>query len=144
MDSDLEPILSIAPLDEALADRHQRRGAHRRLFREMVKGELEAGPLSWMRRRALVKFAQRLEIDPFEARLLIRGVEYEGVTVPLTTMPSAQLEDPEFTRRGRWRAPTDDDVISERNKAAVIRTIILFLLVFLNYLLMRFMGVAPF
>ena len=110
----------------------------------MVKGELEAGPLSWMRRRALVKFAQRVEIDPFEARLLIRSVEFEGAVVPPTMMPFVQLQDPKFTRRGGWRAPTDDDVVSLRNKAAVVRTIIMFLLVFLNYLLLRFMGVALF
>ncbi len=53
------------------------KAANRRLFREMVKGEIEDRPLSWSRRRSLIRFARRLEIDPFEARLLIRAVEYE-------------------------------------------------------------------
>jgi hypothetical protein len=53
------------------------KAANRRLFREMVKGEIEDRPLSWSRRRSLIRFARRLEIDSFEARLLIRAVEYE-------------------------------------------------------------------
>lgn len=130
MDGEVEQILSLAPLDEALADRQQRRGAHRRLFREMVKGELESGPLTWLRRRALVKFAERLDIDCFEAQLLIRGVEYEGAMIPAAAMPSAQ-------------AQADDDA-SHRRSAAVIRIIAMLLLVALNYLLLRFLGVVPF
>ena len=50
---------------------------NRRLFREMVKGEKEANMLTPRRRRSLVAFARRLKIDKDEARLLIRGVEYE-------------------------------------------------------------------
>jgi hypothetical protein len=51
--------------------------SYRRLFREMVKGELEAGPLSASRRRELVRFAGRLKLRKPDARLLIRAVEYE-------------------------------------------------------------------
>lgn len=49
----------------------------RRLFREMVKGEIEHRPLSWSRRRALARFAEPMGIDLFEARLIIRAIEYE-------------------------------------------------------------------
>lgn len=131
MDSEIEYVLSLAPLDEALANRHQRRGAHRRLFRDMVKGEMEVGPLTWLRRRALVKFAKRLDIDRFEAQLLIRGVEYEGAVIPPAAMPSAQ-ETP------------DDDMATQRSRAAINRMIVMFLLVALNYAVLRFMGVTPF
>lgn len=66
--------------DSALAGagsspRHKR-AAHRRLFHEMVRGELEAGALSLGRRRALVRFARRLGIKPQEAKLIIRAIEY--------------------------------------------------------------------
>lgn len=54
----------------------QKRAAHRRLFHEMVKGELEAGALTSSRRRGLVRFARRLGIQPPEARLIIRAIEY--------------------------------------------------------------------
>ncbi|RIK62027.1 MAG: hypothetical protein DCC65_17990 [Planctomycetota bacterium] len=66
--------------DSALAGagsspRHKR-AAHRRLFHEMVKAEIESGTLSSSRRRALVRFARRLGILPPEAKLIIRAVEY--------------------------------------------------------------------
>jgi len=64
----------------------------RQLFREMVKGEIEDRPLSWSRRRALLRFAARLEIDAFEARLLVRGVEYECGHVAPAAM--ADVETP--------------------------------------------------
>ena len=131
MDAETEQLLSIAPLDDALADRRQRRGAHRRLFRDMVKGELEVGPLTWLRRRALVKFAERLDIDRVEAHLLIRGVEYEGAMIPPAAMPSTQ-------------ATPDNDTATQKSSAAVIRMIVMLLLVGLYYLALRFAGVVPF
>ncbi|HKQ46970.1 MAG TPA: hypothetical protein VJZ71_02745 [Phycisphaerae bacterium] len=131
MDAEVDQLLSLAPLDEALADRQQRRGAHRRLFRDMVKGEMEVGPLTWLRRRALVKFAERLDIDRFEAELLIRGVEYEGALIPLAAMPSAQTTP-------------EDDIATQRRTAAVIRMIVMLLLVVVNYGVLRLMGIAPF
>lgn len=131
MDPEVEHVLSLAPLDEALANRQQRRGAHRRLFRDMVEGEMEVGPLTWLRRRALVKFAERLDIDRFEAQLLIRGVEYEGVMIPPAAMLSAH-------------APPDDDTVPQWRTAAVMRMIVMLLLVALNYVVLRSMGVKPF
>ena len=54
------------------------KATHRRVFRQMVKQEIEDQPLNWFRRRALIRFAEKkLQIDSFEARLIIRGVEYE-------------------------------------------------------------------
>lgn len=131
MDGEVKQVLSLAPLDEALVNRHQRRGAHRRLFREMIQGELEVGPLTWLRRRALVKFAGRLDIDRFEAELLIRGVEYEGALIPPAAMPSAQMLP-------------EDDTVSQRRTAATMRMIVMFLLVALNYVILRSFGANPF
>jgi len=54
-----------------------RRGAVRRIFREMVKEELASGPLSKSTRRELVSFASTAGLDAYEARLTIRAVEYE-------------------------------------------------------------------
>ena len=130
MNADGEYVLSHVPLDEALADRQQRRGANRRLFREMVKGELEVGPLTWLRRRALVKFAQRLDIDRFEAQLLIRGVEYEGALIPPAVMSPTQ-------------APSNEDSASQQRTAALMRMMVLVLLVVLNYLILRSIGIIP-
>lgn len=138
MDADVDHVISLGPLDEALADRQQRRGAHRRLFRDMVKGELEVGPLTWLRRRALVKFAKRLNIDRFEAQLLIRGVEYEGAMIPPAAMPSAQVED------SPWWVPSDDESVTEDGAATIIRTVVMFLFVALSCQLLRLLGVAPF
>lgn len=124
MDNDVREVLAHVPIDEALVDRQMRRAAHRRLFREMIKSELESGSLTWPRRRALVKFADRLEIDRFEARLLIRGVEYEGALIPpcaLPTIPeSLDLEDS-----------------IERRKAAIVRWLIIGALIAVNYFLIR-------
>ncbi|MFH1417747.1 MAG: hypothetical protein ABII12_05600 [Planctomycetota bacterium] len=65
------------------SERTQRRAAHRRIFRDMIKIEVEDRPLRWLRRRELILFAQSLGIDAFEARLLIRAIEYEcGHVVP--------------------------------------------------------------
>lgn len=65
-------------LDRHLPPREQRiRAMSRRIFREMVKDEICDKPLGWRRRRQYLAYAAKLNIDPFEARLLIRGVEYE-------------------------------------------------------------------
>lgn len=59
------------------------KAANLRIFREMIKHDVQNRPLGWRRRREFVRFAQRLDIDPFHARLLIRAVEYEcGHAVP--------------------------------------------------------------
>lgn len=61
----------------AAAGARSTRVGHRRVFREMVKGEIEDKPLRWHQRRALVRFGESLGLDSFEARLIIRAVEYE-------------------------------------------------------------------
>lgn len=63
--------------DPEVVQRVQRRAANRRIFREMVKGEINDGRLTHRRRRELIQFAAGLEIDDYEARLLLRAVEYE-------------------------------------------------------------------
>lgn len=68
------------------------RSRNRRLFREMVRMEIENRPLGWLRRRALVRFAGRLRLDPFEARLIVRAVEYECGHTPPAAM--AEVETP--------------------------------------------------
>lgn len=60
----------------ALEKRHER-NVHRRVFREMIRNELDDAPLGWLKRRNLIRFAVRLGIDEFEARLIVRAVEYE-------------------------------------------------------------------
>ncbi len=62
-----------------------RRASYRRLFREMIKLEIGDRRAGRLRRRALVRFARRLGISDFEARLLIRAVEYECGCRPAST-----------------------------------------------------------
>lgn len=64
------------------------RAAHRRLFREMIREELKAGRPTYWRRRAMVRFARSLGIGSVEAKLLIRGVEYE---IQLSTLSPESL-----------------------------------------------------
>ena len=67
------------PTDDARAD-------CRRVFREMVRLETQDRPLSWVRRNRLVRFAEELGIDGFEARLVVRAVEYDCGHVPPAAM----------------------------------------------------------
>ncbi len=67
-----------------------RRTRNRRVFREMVKLEIVDRPLSWFRRRALIRFAERMNLDPFEARLIVRAVEYECGHVVVAAMDEVQ------------------------------------------------------
>ena len=83
-DKPLEKLMNPAVVGENSAD--TRRAANRRLFREMVKDETEEGPLNLSRRRALVRFARRLAIQSAEAKLIIRGVEFERGFVPAETV----------------------------------------------------------
>lgn len=72
-----------------------KKSAHRRLFREMIRGELEIGPLSAGRRRSLIRFAKRLGILADEARLIVRAVEYEAghLTATAEELIAADLAD---------------------------------------------------
>lgn len=49
----------------------------RKIFREMIKAEIEAKPLTWRQRGKLVAFAEHLDIENKEATLLLRAVEFE-------------------------------------------------------------------
>ena len=70
----------------------------------MVKDQIENRPLGWLQRRALLRFAARIPLDDFEARLIIRAVEYECGHVPPAAM--ADIESPlaeEYLHAGdRW------------------------------------------
>jgi hypothetical protein len=102
MGEDRLPEALRADLDRALrGGRTAGRIDRRRCFRQMVKGEIEDQPLTWLRRRALVQFAARLQIDAFEARLLIRAVEYECGHVE----PAAMDDAPENVDRSYLLPP---------------------------------------
>ncbi len=80
-------------LDQHLPEEQRRRCAlHRRIFREMIRLEAESAPLTRKGGRELVGFAKRLDIDVFEARLMIRAVEYECGHVPRAKM--ADIDTP--------------------------------------------------
>jgi len=75
---ELPPEAFESGLDHHLAPEVRRaRAMHRRLFREMVKEQIADCPITNAKRRAFVRFAEKLHIETFEARLIIRAVEYE-------------------------------------------------------------------
>ncbi len=86
------------------------RNLNRRLFREMIKTDIEDRPLNWLRRHAFVRFAARIGIDPFEAKLIIRAVEYEcGHAAPAAMADVESRVQPEFiaqpgAEEATWRA----------------------------------------
>lgn len=65
------------PEDSELVRKVETRALKRRAFREMLKTEIAEHPLTGRRRREFVRFAESLGIDAYEARMLIRAVEYE-------------------------------------------------------------------
>ncbi len=78
MGKDLPPEAFESGLDHRLTPaQRDARALRRRAFREMVKSQIEDRPLGWMQRRALLRFAARIPLDDFEARLIVRAVEYE-------------------------------------------------------------------
>lgn len=99
-DKPLDEMLDTAYVGTHSAD--AKRAANRRLFREMVKGETEGGPLNLPRRRALIRFARRLAIQSAEAKLIIRGVEFERGFVPAETVLELMRGD-----AGERSAPLD-------------------------------------
>lgn len=77
----------------------------RQLFRELIKMQIEDGPLRRSQRRELITFARRLGIDTFEARLIIRAVEYEcGVAAP------AAMDDRETDANTHFVTRADDSL----------------------------------
>lgn len=70
-------VISNAPDSPAHAPAGPAPVNYRRIFREMVKGETEDGPLTPFQRRQLVRFARRLNIPRRDARLMVRAIEYE-------------------------------------------------------------------
>ena len=66
------------PEDQAVRERIQTRAFNRRVFREMVRGEIGNGRLSRRQQKDLIQFAGTLGIDTYEAHLLLRAVEYES------------------------------------------------------------------
>jgi len=87
----LPPEAFESGLDARLSPEVRRaRAINRRLFREMIKDQFADRPMSWWQRRALVRFAAALDIESFEARLIIRGVEYECGHVAPAAMADVQ------------------------------------------------------
>jgi len=57
-------------------EQRRQRAMYRQIFRAMAVEQVQERPLTWWRRRKLVRFARCLGIAPFEARLILRAVEY--------------------------------------------------------------------
>ncbi len=92
MGKDLPPEAFESGLDQRLTPAQSAaRAFRRRAFREMVKRQIEDRPLGWMQRRALLRFAARIPLDDFEARLIIRAVEYESGHVAPAAMADVEL-----------------------------------------------------
>lgn len=95
------------PVDPAVRAPKLDRAFSRQLFREMIKMQIDEGPLRRGQRRDLIRFARRMNLDTFEARLIIRAVEYEcGVAAP------AELDDRETTAETRWVIPVEESLAS--------------------------------
>ncbi len=76
----------------------------RRIFRGMVAGELEAGILRYSRRMQLLRYAERLGIDEFEATLLIAEAQYHADQIePIRFDSEASVEN--FSRPEAWSIP---------------------------------------
>lgn len=91
MGRELPPEAFESGLDHHLAPEVRRaRAMNRRLFREMVKEQIADCPITKSKRRAFVRFAEKLHIDTFEARLIIRAVEYECGHVAPAAMAEIQ------------------------------------------------------
>lgn len=58
------------------ADARAARMSARTVLAEMVRQDVAEGRLSWRRRKAMVRFAERLGLDGYEAQLLIRAAEF--------------------------------------------------------------------
>ncbi|MCB9858518.1 MAG: hypothetical protein H6818_22805 [Phycisphaerales bacterium] len=90
-----DPARRSSPVDRSIA---------RQLFREMIAMQVDDGPLPGARRRELVRFARRLGIDTFEAKVMIRAVEYDcGVAAP------AALDD--------RKSPADTRLVSTEDES---------------------------
>ncbi len=70
----------------------------RKIFQQMVVGELEAGVLRYSRRRALLRYAETIGIQSFDASLLIAEAQYRARQLdPIeldtrATIPMPQVE----------------------------------------------------
>ena len=61
---------------QRLEDARKRRMTARTVLAEMVRQEAAENGLTWRRRRALVRFAGKFGIEPYEAQLLIRAAQF--------------------------------------------------------------------
>lgn len=92
MGKDLPPEAFESSLDHQLTPAQRAaRAFNRRAFREMVKNQIEDHPLGWLERRTLLRFAARIPLDDFEARLIIRAVEYECGHAPPAAMADIEV-----------------------------------------------------
>jgi hypothetical protein len=87
--------------------RDARMGA-RRVLAEMVRHDAAERPMTWRRRRAYVRYAERLGLESFEARLLVRAAEFAaagGSARPHEQVASeflAEAEAPGRLMLARW------------------------------------------
>lgn len=75
------PVGALAKARKKAAAEHRAefsQAERRRIFRQMVVMELEAGVLRYSRRRALLRYADEIGIPSFEANLLVAEAQYRA------------------------------------------------------------------
>jgi hypothetical protein len=91
---------------QQLEQSRQSRVTARRVLAQIVREEAGERGLGWRRRRAIIRYAQRLGIDAYEARLLVRAAEYDGARPPESDHDDAEavrmylMEDAHPSRSG--------------------------------------------
>ena len=116
------------PNDPAASPRALDRAFSKQLFREMIIMQIDDGPLRRSQRRDLVRFARRMGIDTFEARLIIRAVEYEcGVAAP------AAFDDRETPAAQQLVVQLDESL--QANARLLIRPVAVLVVLMLAWLL---------
>jgi hypothetical protein len=77
MRANIPPEVFQAYLDqEKAAEARASRITARSVLAEMVRQDAAEKRLTWRRRKALVRFAEKLGLDAYEAQLLIRAAEF--------------------------------------------------------------------
>ncbi len=77
MGTNIPPEVFQAYLEqEKAAEARASRVTARSVLAEMVRQDAAEKPLTWRRRKAMVRFAEKLGLDAYEAQLLIRAAEF--------------------------------------------------------------------
>jgi hypothetical protein len=88
------------------SDRHRPQftlAEKRRIFKQMVITELEGGLLRYSRRRALLRYAEDIGIERFDANLLIAEAQYRFKRHEPIDFDTA-IDLPTITHPGAWPA----------------------------------------